>query len=63
MVLAILDDMRKQLEEMEYDFAARFKGWYRVQAIALHNAWRHEERPFNPSILEDIENIDDVDHQ
>jgi hypothetical protein len=68
-VIAILDDMQKQLKEIEGDFASWLKGMlnnlerYRVQAITLHNALRPEERPYNASILDDIKNIDDFDHQ
>ena len=69
MVIAILDDLNAQLKEIEHDFTARFNRMlaginrYQLQATALHNALRPEEHPFNSATLEQIENLDDLDHQ
>ena len=69
MVLSILEDMTAQLKEIEHDFASRLKKTfesihrYRLQAIALHNALRPEEVPYNSTILDTIANLDDLDHQ
>jgi hypothetical protein len=69
MVIAVLEDLEAQLKEIEHDFTARFNRMlaginrYQLQAIALHNALRPEEHPFNAAILEQIDNLDDFDHQ